>query len=215
MNGRVITQNLKWYVIRGFEEYDEHAGNEESKRDNDNVAKRASGEEFGRAVSEIAVAQIYESIGFESFNESALDALADIAVQYLRDLGKSASFHANLTARTEACVFDIIQGLEDLGATTGFLGASEDSDCLTDSGTVSGIIEYVELAEEILFAQPVPNLPVIRKQIATPSFAQMRETPVFEHVPCWLPAFPDPHTYIHSPMWNERATDPCLDKIDK
>lgn len=154
------------------------------------------------------MAQIYESIGFESFNESTLDALADIAVQYLRDLGKSASFHANLTARTEACVFDIIQGPGDFGA-------SEDSDCLTDSGTVSGIIEYVELAEEILFAQPLPNLPVIRKQIATPSFALMRETPVFEHVPCWLPAFPDPHTYIHSPMWNERATDPCLDKIDK
>lgn len=189
-------------------------GKVESKREKYNVTKRSGGEEFGRAVSKIAVAQICENVGFESFNESALDALADIAVRYLRDLGKSASFHANLAGRTESNVFDIIQGMEDLGASTGYVGASEDNGCSTDSGTVRGIVEYVESAEEIPFAQPVPKFPVIKKPSATPSFVQMGETPVFKHVPAWLPAFPDPHTYIHSPMWNERVTDPRADKIE-
>lgn len=186
----------------------------ESKREKSNLSRSAGGDEFGRAVSRIAVAQICESVGFESFNESALDALADIAVRYLRDLGRSASFNTNLAGRTESNVFDIIRGLEDLGDSTGFLGASGDSVCLAKSGTVRGIIEYVESAEEVPFVQPVPNFPIVRKPSGIPSFVQMGETPAFKHVPVWLPAFPDPHTYIHTPMWNERKTDPRADKIE-
>ncbi|WOH06098.1 hypothetical protein DCAR_0625521 [Daucus carota subsp. sativus] len=186
----------------------------EIKREKSNLSRRAGGDEFGRAVSRIAVAQICESVGFESFNESALDALADIAVRYLRDLGRSASFNTNLAGRTETNVFDIIRGLEDLSASTGFLGASGDSVCLAESGTVRGIIEYVETAEEVPFVQPVPNFPIVKKPSRIPSFVQMGETPAFKHVPAWLPAFPDPHTYIHTPMWNERKTDPRADKIE-
>lgn len=185
-----------------------------SKREKINLNRRAGGDEFGRAISKIAVAQICESVGFESFNESALDALADIAVRYLRDLGRSASFHTNLAGRTESNVFDIIRGLEDLGASTGFSGASEESVCVAESGTVRGIIEYVESAEEVPFVQPVPNFPIVRKPSGIPSFVQMGETPAFKHVPVWLPAFPDPHTYIHTSMWNERKTDPRADKIE-
>lgn len=188
-----------------------------SKREKENGGeshKRAVADEYGRAVSKTAAAQMCESVGFESFNESALEALSDIAVRYLCDLGKTASFYANLAGRTECNVFDIIQGLEDLGSSTGFLGASQVSDSLTGSGAVREIIEYVESSEDIPFAQPVPHFPVIRRQRATPSFVQMGETPAFKHIPAWLPAFPDPHTYIHSPMWNERVTDPRADKIE-
>lgn len=176
--------------------------------------KRVAADEFGRAVAKMAVAQICESVGFQSFNESALEALADIAVRYMKDTGKTASFYANLANRTECNVFDIIQGLEDLGSSTGFSGGSEISGCLTESGAIKGIIEYVESAEEIPFAQPVPQFPVNRNRRGTPSFVQMCETPGFKHVPDWLPAFPDPHTYIHTPVWNERATDPRADKIE-
>lgn len=186
----------------------------ESKKENSHLSRRAGGDEFGRAVSRIAVAQICESVGFESFNESALDALADIAVRYLRDLGRAASFNSNLAGRTECNVFDIIRGLEDLSASTGFSGASGESVCLAESGTIRGVIEYVESAEEVPFVQPVPNFPIVRKPSGIPSFVQMGETPTFKHVPAWLPAFPDPHTYIHTPMWNERKTDPRADKIE-
>ncbi|KAA8518722.1 hypothetical protein F0562_016504 [Nyssa sinensis] len=190
-------------------------GKVESKRGKENgngTSKRAGADEFGRAVLKIAVAQICESVGFQNFNMSGVEALAGIAVRYLRDLGKTASFYAHLAGRTECNVFDVIQGLEDLGLSKGFLGAGDVSHCLMAS-VVREIFDYVELAEEIPFAQSVPHFPVKQNRRMTPSFVQMGEVPASKHIPAWLPAFPDPHTYIYSPMWNERATDPREDKI--
>ncbi|TYJ18960.1 hypothetical protein E1A91_A09G158500v1 [Gossypium mustelinum] len=156
---------------------------------------RLKADEFGRAVSKIAVAQICESVGFQGFKESALEALTDILVCYLCDLGRNASFHANLAGRTECNLFDITRALEEWEASHGFPSASDIGHCLVGSGTVREIIRFVGSEEETPFAQPVPKFPI--------------------HIPTWLPAFPDPHTYIHTPMWNERASDPCADKIEQ
>lgn len=181
---------------------------------NDPPIRIAGANEFGRAIAKVAVAQICESVGFEGFNESALESLSDIAVRYLQDLGKTASSYANLTGRTECNVFDIIRGLEDLGLSIGFPGASEATQCITTSGAVKEIMDYVHSAEEIPFAQPLPHFPVVRDRKPIPSFLQMGETPGPKNIPSWLPAFPDPHTYIHSAVWNERRTDPRADKIE-
>ncbi|KAJ9536250.1 hypothetical protein OSB04_un000570 [Centaurea solstitialis] len=175
---------------------------------------RVASDEFGRAISKVAVAQICERVGFESFNDTALEALADVAIRYVRDLGKIAKFYANVANRTECNVFDVIQGLEDLGSSTGFPGGSEVVTSLVGSGAMKEIMEYVEVIEEVPFAQPVPSFPIVRDRKRTPSFVQMGETPGFKHVPDWLPAFPDPHTYIHSPVWNERTSDPRSDKVE-
>lgn len=176
-------------------------------------SKRARADEFGREVAKVAVAQICESVGFDSLKESALEALTDIMVRYAQDLGMTASFYANLANRTECNVFDVVQGLEDLGSSTGFSGASEGAGCLTDSGIVREIIDFVSSVEEIPFAQPVPHFPLMRNQVRTPSFLQIGEIPSSNHIPSWLPAFPDRHTYVHTPTWNERETDPREDKI--
>ncbi|XP_015898487.1 transcription initiation factor TFIID subunit 8 [Ziziphus jujuba] len=180
-----------------------------------NKSQRPGDDDFGRAVSRVAVAQICESVGFQSSKESALDALADIAIKYLCDLGKLANFYASLTGRTECNVFDIIRGLEDLEASQGFPGAADVNRCLAGSGTVEEIVSYVGSAEEIPFAQPVPRFPVIKSRSLIPSFVEMGETPPAQHIPIWLPAFPDPHTYIHTPMWHERSSDPRSDKIEQ
>ncbi|XWS43568.1 hypothetical protein CRYUN_Cryun16bG0115300 [Craigia yunnanensis] len=176
---------------------------------------RLKADDFGRVVSKIAVAQICESVGYHGFKESALEALIDISIQYLCDLGKNASFHANLAGRAECNLFDITRALEDLGALPGFPGASDIGNCLVVSGTVKEIIQFVDSKEEIPFAQPVPKFPVVRNRKLIPSFEHMNETLPGKHIPSWLPAFPDPHTYIHTPMWNERASDPCADKIEQ
>ncbi|KAJ8537767.1 hypothetical protein K7X08_014307 [Anisodus acutangulus] len=196
-------------------------GNAEDKREKekestgDNTGEeRAGSDDFGRAVSRTAVAQICESIGFEIFNESALESLADIAIKYILDLGKTASSSANLAGRTQCNVFDIIQGLEDMCASTGFLRASEVNRCGLNSGIISEMVGYVESAEEIPFSQPLPRFPVVKHPRLIPSFSQINETPAFKHVPPWLPAFPDQHTYVRTPTWNERASDPRADKIE-
>ncbi|KAK9920968.1 hypothetical protein M0R45_029502 [Rubus argutus] len=79
-------------------------------------------DEFGRAVSKVAVAQICESVGFQGFKESALDSLADIAIRYLRDLGKMANYYANLAGRTESNVFDIVRGVGGFGVAARIFG---------------------------------------------------------------------------------------------
>ncbi|OVA00816.1 Bromodomain transcription factor [Macleaya cordata] len=193
-------------------------GGRENGRENENDTrknKQPGGDDFGRAIARIAVAQICETTGFESFNESALDALSDIVIRYLRDLGKTANFYANLAGRMDCNVFDIIQGLEDLGFSQGFPSASDVNHCLADSGTVRELTHYVNLAEEIPFARTVPRFPITRNRKSTPSFLQIGETPAGKHIPAWLPAFPDPHTYIHTPVWNERATDLKTDKVEQ
>ncbi|KAJ8627230.1 hypothetical protein MRB53_020537 [Persea americana] len=43
----------------------------------------------------IVVVQIYESARSQSFQQSALDALFDIGIRYLRDLGKMTRFYGN------------------------------------------------------------------------------------------------------------------------
>lgn len=194
-------------------------GSAEDKREKESTVdnsreERVGSDDFGRAISRTAVAQICESVGFEIFNESALESLADIAIKYMFDLGKTASSSANFAGRTQCNVFDIIQGLEDMCASTGFLRASEVDRCALNSGIISEMVEYVESAEEIPFAQTLPHFPVVKPPRMIPSFFQIGETPAFKHIPPWLPAFPDPHTYVRTPTWNERASDPRADKIE-
>ncbi|KAJ6968613.1 transcription initiation factor TFIID subunit 8 isoform X2 [Populus alba x Populus x berolinensis] len=103
----------------------------------ENTPGRVKSDDFGRAVSRMAVAQICESAGFDGFKKSALDSLSDVTIQYLCDLGKTASFYANLSV------------------------------------------------------------------------------PPGKHIQAWLPALPDPHTYLHTPMWNERLVDPRAETIEQ
>lgn len=191
-------------------------GEAEGKRDkwNDSNSRSGAGD-YSRAISRVAVAQMCEAIGFEGFDESALDSLAGIAIRYVCELGKTSRFYANLAGRTRCNIFDIIQGLEDLCMPRGFTGASEIlAGCVVSSVAIREIKEYVETADVVPFAQPVPHFPVIKERSMIPSFMQMGETPPLKQVPPWLPAFPDPHTYIRTPVWNERLSDARTDKIE-
>ncbi|XP_042491957.1 transcription initiation factor TFIID subunit 8-like [Macadamia integrifolia] len=192
-------------------------GRGESGKEKKDVPKRKSrgGDDFGRAIAKISVAQICKSAGFQGFQQSALEALSDIVIRYLRDLGKTAQFYANLAGRMQCNVFDIVQGLEDLGASQGFSGASNVHRCPAGSGVVQDITQYLNLEEEIPFSRPVPHFPVMRNRRPTPSFLQIGESSPNENIPPWLPAFPYPHTYSHTPVWNERETDPRTDKIEQ
>lgn len=164
---------------------------------------RGSPDDFGRATAKLAVAQLCEATGFHSVKDSALESFADIVIRYLIDFGKTAEFHANLAGRSQCNVFDITRAWEDLEAPRGF------------SNGMREIMNYAESMPETPLAQPIPNFPVIRERRNIPSFVQMGETPPSKHIPPWLPALPDPHTYIHTPVWDERVSDPREDKIEQ
>ncbi|KAG6549745.1 hypothetical protein Mapa_008725 [Marchantia paleacea] len=171
-----------------------------------------SGDEFGRAVAKIGVAQLCEAIGFHAIQRSAGETLADIAIRYLTDLAKAAHFYANLAGRTQCNALDVIMAMEDVG--TGPTSASDSNRPLSSSKALQEVIRYVEYSEEIPFARPLPHFPVSKKRAAPPSFLQLGETPPYPHIPPWLPAFPDPHTYRSTPVWDERKSDPRLDKLE-
>ncbi|PSS30519.1 Transcription initiation factor TFIID subunit like [Actinidia chinensis var. chinensis] len=190
-------------------------GGGESGREHDDRKrkKKSRTDDFAQSIAKIAVAQVCESAGFQIFQQSALNTLSDVAVRYIREIGNTANIYANLGGRTESNVFDIIQGLEDLGSSQGFSGASDINHCLVGSGTVGEIIQYVGHVEEIPFAYSIPGFPVIKDRKLAPSFAQVGETSPDDHIPSWLPAFPDPQTYLYSPSCDEREVETGVDKI--
>ncbi|KMZ71979.1 hypothetical protein ZOSMA_171G00600 [Zostera marina] len=192
-------------------------GDGEGGRDGESIPSKniITGEdEFSRAISTIAVAQLCELTGFQgSIQRSAIDVFSDIAIRYIYDLGKTSKFYAGISGRTDCNVFDILQGLEDLGSSYGFTGASNIGRCLANSGVFHELTRYMSTVEEISFAQSIPRYPIHRCRRSVPSFQQISETSPGKHIPNWLPAFPDPHTYIQTPIWNEKARDPKGDKI--
>lgn len=192
-------------------------GGRESERGPEKPApqRKPGGEEFARAFVKVAVAQICESEGFQSFQQSALETLSDVTVRYIRDIGKTAHLYANQAGRTESNVFDIIQGLEDLGLAQGFLGASDIEHCLASSGTVRELAQYVGESEQIPFAYSLPQFPVVKDRKLTPSFLQIGEEPPGEHIPAWLPAFPDSGTYAQLSTPNDRTTELKMAKIEQ
>lgn len=173
--------------------------------------------EFSHAAAKAAVAQVCDSVGYEHFKVPALESLAGFALQYILQLGKTATSFANLTGRSQCNVFDIILALEDLTG-NGDEGVSSESCSLGRSVKLREIIDFVNSSEEVPFPQPLPRFPVAisdRSKKMIPSFVEIGETPPGNHIPLWLPAFPDPHTYKETPMWIERASDPRGDKIEQ
>lgn len=192
-------------------------GGVESVREHEQLqAKRKFNEnEFPQALARIAVAQICESAGFQTFQQSALETLSDLAVRYIQNIGKNAHFYANLAGRTSGNIFDIIQGLEDLDSGQGFAGASDVNQCLTNSGVVRDIIHYVGDAEDIPFAYSLHHFPVVRDLKRASSFMQIGKEPPDGHIPAWLPAFPEPWTDVQSEKGKEKLVDFQTGKIEK
>ncbi|KAJ8751651.1 hypothetical protein K2173_025810 [Erythroxylum novogranatense] len=190
-----------------------HGGGENGPiHQNLHLSKRKSSE-FPHAIAEIAVAQICESAGFQAFQQSALDTLSDVTLHYIHSLGKTAHFFANLSGRTEVNAFDVIQGLEELGSSQGFAAASDIDHCLASSGTIKEIVQFVGVAEVIPFAYSLPSFPAVRERKLAASFLQIGKEPPGDHIPPWLPAFPDQQTYLQLPTGNEEASD-MVQKIE-
>lgn len=163
------------------------------------------GNDFSYALVRMAVAQICESVEintyqesqaregvrFSSFQESALETLTDVVIQYIQSIGKTTQFYANMAGRVEGNALDIVQALEDLGSGLGFDGAPDVEHCLADSGVVKDIIRYTGEAEEMPFVYALPRFPFNKGKRPAPSFSEIGAEPPDEHIPVWLPAFPE------------------------
>lgn len=179
------------------------------------ISNTSGGDEFVRAIATIAIAQILESTGFHSSHRSSTDALVEVLIRYIADLGRAAAFHANVSGRTSCNVFDVLQGLEEFGLSQGSSGASDYHCCAVSSGVVREIATFVKTEEERPFAASLPRFPIAPIPKLMPSFAEAGRAAGGKHIPEWLPSFPDTHTYIYTPVWNERSTDLRADKLEQ
>ncbi|XP_042420928.1 transcription initiation factor TFIID subunit 8-like isoform X2 [Zingiber officinale] len=173
------------------------------------------GEEFSRYAARIAVSKICQSTGFHSSQQSASSAFADITIRYICRLGKTAIFYANLSGRTSCSVFDVILGLEDFGLLRGYPGASDVHRCLLSSGIIRELMQFVNTEVDASVRRPIMKFPIPRMPKPNPSFAQVREVPAGNHIPDWLPRFPDPNTYRPTQVWKKRDTDAKEEKVEK
>ncbi|MCO5606453.1 hypothetical protein L7F22_060641 [Adiantum nelumboides] len=168
-------------------------------------------DELPRAVAKTFVAQLCEAQGFHSIKLSALETLADIAIRFLCDTGKASQFYANLAGRSQSNALDVLCAVEDVNE--GVLTHAHRATATSD--TPLELKRFVECSEEVTFCKPLPHFPILKKQAPIPSFSQVGEKPPGGHIPPWLPAFPDVHTYKSTPFWNERKVDQRVDKLQQ
>eukprot|EP00850_Spirogloea_muscicola_P010457 SM000061S19284 [mRNA] locus=s61:524736:526653:- [translate_table: standard] len=152
---------------------------------------------FARALARVVAAQVCESFGFQAIQRSAIDTLADVLIRYLSEIGGTAHAYTEHAGRVESHLADVLLALSDVGAPP------------------SDIIRFANCTPDTQFAQPVPKFPIRKKSRSlTPSFAQRGEEPPHGDIPDWLPALPDRHTYVATPVWRERPSNPRKDSIE-
>ncbi|KAL5218475.1 hypothetical protein ABZP36_019159 [Zizania latifolia] len=160
-----------------------------------------------------------EVAGFACAHRSAVDALVDILLRYVCQLGRAATFHANLAGRAVPNECDVIQFLEEVGAAyQGFAGAaSVSARCLVNSAVVKDMIMFVGTSKDPPYAgPPLPRFPVQRVPLhSVSSFAALGRESGMGHVPEWLPAFPEPHTYVMTELWSEKVAKAGVDEVEQ
>ncbi|EEF32236.1 transcription initiation factor TFIID subunit 8 [Ricinus communis] len=145
--------------------------------------------DFPFQITKISVSQICQSVGFKSTQLSALETLTHIATLYLKNLAKASASYSSASNRTQSNVFDIINALHDLSSIQGFTGASTlhyTSNILSSSRVVKDLSVFVNSIVEIPFAKPIPRVNPV-----PPRRSLGLESTSMQHIPKWLPRFPD------------------------
>uniref|UniRef100_A0A6S8IU36 Transcription initiation factor TFIID subunit 8 n=1 Tax=Dunaliella tertiolecta TaxID=3047 RepID=A0A6S8IU36_DUNTE len=147
---------------------------------------------FSREISRVVAGQLAEVAGYESVQDSAAEVLGELLIKYITELSASSHGYAELANRTAINVHDILLALDDLGTSVPEL-QNYLSSLTTDDNT---------------FAHPLPQYPIQKPGRKLPTFQDKKETPP-PHIPPFLPAFPDKHTYVQTPKFPGHEQDPA------
>ena len=81
--------------------------------------------------------------------------------------------------------------------------------CLILLDCVVLAVLIVPQGTDVPFAHTLAQYPVHRQRPLPTTFAEQKDQPPPpSHIPTFLPAFPDPHTYQHTPAYTGHQTDP-------
>lgn len=154
--------------------------------------------DFSFAIAKIAVAQICQTVGYKRSKNDALETLTNVSTKYLQAIARSAASFANASNRTDSNLFDLINGIHDLCSVQGFPGGSKlHKSNLLSSVSLKGIMNFVNLSNEVPFAKPIPSKNVYGSQNPKITIDSGTSICYFKkakiqglHIPRWLPDFP-------------------------
>ncbi|XLR06927.1 hypothetical protein S83_034865 [Arachis hypogaea] len=157
--------------------------------------------QFSFAIARTAVAQICQSVGYKKSTQGTLENFTNVAMKYLEATARTAASFANTSNRTEANLFDLINGIHDLYSVQGFPSGSEmHKNDLLRSGALKEIMNFVKYSNEVPFSKPilhknVSGIPKLESITDSSSSCSNKTKGQGFHIPRWLPEFPEERLY--------------------
>ncbi|KAJ0036344.1 hypothetical protein NQD34_005021 [Periophthalmus magnuspinnatus] len=131
-----------------------------------------------RRTLQVAVSALLTESGFESAEKAAVETLTEMMQSYITEIGRCAKAYCEHTARSVPTLSDAVVTLIEMGL------------------NVDTLPVYAKRSQRmVITAPPVTNPPVTPKALTA---GQKRTHPA--HIPSHFPDFPDPHTYIKTPV---------------
>lgn len=146
--------------------------------------------------------EIHGGPGFTMIQRSASDSLIDVISRFVRTVGAMSTRAAQHASRSEVNMNDVLQGLSAVGV-----------------GSLEDLLEFARSAPDVQFPRDVAPYPCAAGQAEgrgaanggskdAPRKPPRSAEPRPQHVPDFLPPFPDPCTYKRTATHNKRALDP-------
>ena len=141
---------------------------------------------YSRELARRAGAQAAEAAGFEALVASAHEAVAELLVRHLEEVGRASHAMAEHAGRTDVNVNDVLAAFHATGI------------------SAEKLLDFLEREEEMPFAHNLARYPVKRRAKEAASFAEAEQEPP-GNVGRFLPAFPSAHTFKGSAVFQGKG----------
>eukprot|EP01104_Vermistella_antarctica_P020029 TRINITY_DN827_c1_g5_i1.p1 TRINITY_DN827_c1_g5~~TRINITY_DN827_c1_g5_i1.p1 ORF type:complete len:358 (+),score=65.48 TRINITY_DN827_c1_g5_i1:149-1075(+) len=143
---------------------------------------------YAREASKAVVTQILKNLTFDGAETGTIEALTDVLERYVREIGDLSHWYAGVASRTDTNFHDVNLALGELRVPT--------IDLLT----------FAANAPDIPFAKAVSEFPCKSKSHLPAELQDEAQRPQ-EHIPSFLPPFPDKRTYESTAVFVKPVTD--------
>ncbi|KAL4452607.1 hypothetical protein ABPG75_008269 [Micractinium tetrahymenae] len=141
-------------------------------------------EQYSWQTARLVALQLAESAGFDVVQQSCVEILADLLLRFINEAGAGSHHYAELAGRSETNPVDVTLVLNNMGT------------------NIAQLRDF-----EVPFEATISAFPLRKKSRPPPTFLDRGEAPP-PHIPAWLPALPDKHTYKATPVYPGHEQDP-------
>lgn len=154
---------------------------------------------FPSKLMHLSVLQICKDSQFESCETHAAEALTNTTIHVLKEIGRQSAENAEYCQRSTVNIFDVLRSLRRRRMTI--------RDLISFLETSTSIV--VPVLDAIAFPQPSPQTAASR---ANQPLVNQRKP---DHIPHFLPPFPDLHTYSSTVVYEPMTFDDLCSRRDE